>query len=150
MSGGKLEGSVQREVWLDMSQGSTTLFRLNTGKGWLSNLGPKGVHRLADGSVHVEAPRPIALGFGMVSGDPVNGACDLPGWTEVVVTQEMVGKKIAVFTSVETKRTKGGKASEDQLNWRDRVWNAGGIAVIANSPAAAREGLAAWYRRFKV
>lgn len=143
------EGVVQREVWLDLGSKDSTLFRLNTGNGWLSGLGPKGVHRLKDGSVHIEAARPIALGFAFVNGKPVVGACDLPGWTEVVVTQEMVGHTIAVFTSIETKRTKGGKPTDDQKNWRDQVWGAGGIAGIANSVDAARAIFTRWKERFK-
>lgn len=130
------EGAVQRAVWLALGQASK-LFRLNTGKGWVSNLGPKGVRRLMDGSLHILAPRPIPLGFGMPNGDPVVGACDLPGWTELVITQDMVGCKVAVFTSIETKRTDGGRISADQIKWRDAVQRAGGIAGVANSPEAA-------------
>lgn len=142
-----LEGSVQRDVWLSLGD-TSTLFRLNTGKGWISNLGPKGVHRLKDGSVHIEAPRPIALGFGLVTGNPVVGACDLPGWTEVVITPEMVGQKIAVFTSIETKRSEGGRVSPEQRNWMEQVVRAGGIAGVANSPDAARAIFTSWFARF--
>lgn len=130
------EGNVQKDVWKALGFVSR-LFRLNTGKGWVSNLGPKGVHWLKDGSVHIEAARPIPLGFGMPNGDPVVGACDLPGWTELVITPEMVGCKVAVFTSIETKRTKGGRTSDDQKNWMHQVKTAGGIAGVANTPEAA-------------
>lgn len=137
------EGTVQRSVWLALGRVSR-LFRVNTGKAWLSNLGPRGVHRLKDGTVHIEAPRPIAIGFGMPNGDPVVGAADLVGWTTVTVTPAMVGKTVAVFTSIETKRTKGGKTSEDQLNWMDQVQKAGGIAGVANSDEFAKEIIASW------
>lgn len=141
------EATVQRSIWLALGQVSR-LFRLNTGKGWISNLGPKGVHRLKDGSIHIEAPRPIPLGFGMPNGDPVKGACDLPGWTEIEVTPAMVGHKIAVFTSIETKRTKGGSTSDDQKNWMKQVRSAGGIAGVANSVESARWILDEWHARF--
>lgn len=130
------EGSVLRAVWLAVAR-TTTLFRLNTGMAWMSNLGPKGVRKLEDGSVHILQARPISVGFTRPDGKPVNGACDLPGWTEVEVTKDMFGCKMAVFTSIECKRTKGGVISEDQKNWMAAVQRAGGIAGVANSPEAA-------------
>lgn len=142
------EASVQRAVWLALGgDGLTTLFRLNTGKAWVSGAGP--AQRLKDGCVLIPAGRPIPLGFGMPNGDPVVGACDLPGWREVVITPEMVGHKVAVFVSVETKRTKGGKTSPEQVNWMKRVQAAGGIAGVANSVESARWIIDAWLDRFK-
>ena len=144
------ESTTQRQIWLELGgNGITTLFRLNTGKGWLSGIGPKGVHRLKDGSIHIEAPRPIALGFGLVNGDPVVGACDLPGWTVVEITHEMVGSKVPVFTSIETKRTTGGKVSDNQNRWLSLVRATGGIAGVANSPESARKILEDWFSKFK-
>lgn len=142
------EGKVQREIWLSLG-GICRLFRLNTGRAWISGLGPKGVVRLSDGSVIIKAARSIAMGLSYPNGDPVNGACDLPGWTEVEITPEMVGSKIAVFTSIEAKRSKGGKASGDQINWMDQIQKAGGIAGIANSGQAAKEIIASWFSRFR-
>lgn len=141
------ENRTQREIWLALGR-ICRLFRLNTGKAWISNLGPKGVHRLKDGSIHIEAPRPIPLGFGTPAGEPVVGACDLPGWTSFTVTPEMaqalVGKKIAIFTSIECKASKGGKASDDQRNWATQVAAAGGISGIVNSPEAALQVVRDW------
>ena len=131
------ENNVMRRSWLALSKVMTTVFRLNTGMAWMSNLGPKGVRKLEDGSVHIVSPRPISVGFTYPDGKPVKGACDLPGWTEKVVTPEMVGCKVAVFTSIESKRTEGGKVSEDQKTWMEAVLRAGGIAGVANSPEAA-------------
>lgn len=131
------ENSVMRRAWLALAGVATTVFRLNTGMAWMSNLGPKGVRKLEDGSVHIVAARPISVGFTRPDGKPVNGACDLPGWTEVEITKDMAPCKVAVFTSIETKRTTGGKVSDDQKNWMRAVQRAGGIAGIANSPEAA-------------
>lgn len=131
------ESSVMRQSWLALAKVLTTVFRLNTGMAWMSNLGPRGVRKLEDGSVHILAARPISVGFTYPDGKPVNGACDLPGWTEVVITEEMVGCKVAIFTSIETKRTKGGKVSDDQRRWMSAVLRAGGIAGVANSAEAA-------------
>jgi VRR-NUC domain len=138
------EASVQREVWLDLSaHHQSKLFRLNTGKAWVSGAGP--VSRLKDGSMLVPAGRPIALGFGLVNGDPVVGAADLIGWHTVRITPDMVGKDVAVFLSVETKRTKRGRTSEDQINWMNQVKRAGGIAGVANSVESARLIFDEWF-----
>lgn len=138
------EGTVQRQIWLALGA-ACRLFRVNTGKAWLSGTGP--AKRMQDGSMLVPAARPVALGFGLPNGDPLVGASDLCGWTSVTITPDMIGQKVAVFTAVETKRTKGGKASEAQTNFVDQVAAAGGIAGVANSPEAAQQILSDWARR---
>lgn len=137
------ESSVQKAIWLNLGIVSR-LFRLNSGRAWLSNLGPKGVAKLADGSVLVKAARPIALGLANTSGNPVVGQSDLCGWTEVEVTQEMVGSVVPVFTAIETKRSKGGETSDDQINFIEQVRKAGGIAGVANSADAALKIFREW------
>lgn len=132
-----LEASVQRLIWRTLGAvGMAVLFRCNTGKGWVSGGGQ--VQRLPDGTVALPFGRPVALGLSLVNGDPQGGVGDLIGWTTVEVTPAMVGRRLAVFTSVETKRLKRGRVSDDQLAWADRVRAAGGIAVIANSEEFAR------------
>lgn len=142
----KLEGSTQREIWLALGR-ICRLFRLNTGMAWMSNLGPRGVIRQRDGSVLIQAARPIAIGFGAPDGSPVAGACDLPGWTTVTVTPDMVGKQVAVFTSIECKSSKGGRKRTEQVNWATQVEKYGGIAGFANSPESARQIIDDWCRR---
>lgn len=141
------EGSNQRDIWLALGR-ICRLFRLNTGRGWVSSLGPKGVRKLQDGSVHIIGARSIPLGFADVKGDPVAGACDLPGWTSMEVTpelaQRLIGRKIAIFTSIEVKRSKGGVHSDDQKNWCTQVRDAGGIAGFATSPQQAQEIISSW------
>lgn len=138
------ESTVQRQIWLALGA-ACRLFRVNTGKAWLSGAGP--AKRLQDGSVVVPAARPVALGFGLPNGDPLVGASDLCGWTPVVITPEMVGKTVPVFTAIETKRSKGGKASDAQINFVQQVTAAGGIAGVANSPEAARDIVASWHEQ---
>lgn len=58
------------------------------------------------------------------------GSADLIGWETIEITEEMIGKKIAVFLSVEVK-TETGKTSKDQELWFEMVKNAGGKAIIA-------------------
>lgn len=60
------------------------------------------------------------------------GSADLIGWRTVVVTPEMVGQRIAVFTSIEVKVPKGRVRPEQQA-WLAAVQGAGGLAGIARS-----------------
>lgn len=126
------ENTEQRRIWLALGSALCRLFRINTGRGWVSRLGPKGVKKLSDGSVLIAQARSIALGLSYPNGDPVKGVCDLPGWTTITITPEMVGKQVAVFTSIEIKRTTGGRLTTDQKNWQEQVIKSGGIAGVCN------------------
>lgn len=141
------ENTVQRQIWLGLGA-ICRLFRLNTGRAWLSNLGPNGVQKLSDGSVLIKSARSIAIGFSAPNGDPIIGASDLNGWTEIEVTPAMVGHRIAVYTAIETKATNGGKKRGEQVNYCDQVDAAGGIAGFANSPEAARGIIDTWLNKF--
>lgn len=66
-----------------------------------------------------------------------NGAGDYIGWETVTVTPDMVGQKIARFTSVEMKDEKGGRVSDEQRHWAEVVNASGGRAVIVSSSAEA-------------
>lgn len=61
------------------------------------------------------------------------GSADLIGWKTMEITPEMVGKKVAVFLSVEVKSAKG-KLTPEQQNWLNTVNQVGGIAIVARSP----------------
>ena len=69
--------------------------------------------------------RPVQFGL-------ARGSADLIGWRTVVVTPEMVGQRIAVFTSIEVK-TSTGRLTPAQHNWLGAVRSAGGIAGVARS-----------------
>ena len=64
------------------------------------------------------------------------GASDLIGFTPVVITPDMVGRTVAVFTAVEAK-TATGRASPEQAHYIDFVLKNGGLAGIARSPEDA-------------
>lgn len=57
------------------------------------------------------------------------GASDLIGWYSTIITPDMVGKRIAVFTAFEVK-TATGKVSQEQANFITQVKENGGIAGI--------------------
>lgn len=60
------------------------------------------------------------------------GSADLIGWRTVVVTPDMVGQRLAVFTSIEIK-TPTGRLRPEQQAWLGVVRGAGGIACVARS-----------------
>lgn len=137
------EASTQRAIWLRAAAiAGVVLFRANSGKAWLGSGPPR---RLTDGSVVLPAARPVALGLALANGDPVVGQGDLLGWRTITITPDMVGCRVAVFLSIEAKRTSGGRVSADQQRWMETVQRAGGIAGVANSPEAAA-GIVEAYR----
>lgn len=143
------ESTVQREVWIELSRrqvAPSTLFRTNSGKAWMSGLGPRGVIRLQGGDILIKAARPIALGMALTNGDTVPGLLDLNGFTRVTITPDMVGRVLPVYTAIETKATGGGRKREDQINMVRRLHAVGAIAGFASSAAQAHEIIDAWLR----
>lgn len=57
---------------------------------------------------------------------------DLCGWESRLITEDMIGQRVAIFTSLEAKEGTG-RMSPDQKNWRDQVLAAGGIAAEVRS-----------------
>jgi len=131
------ESTNQRGIWLaSAALAGVVLFRANSGKAWLGSGAPAW---LKDGSVVLQGARPVALGLALANGAPVVGQGDLLGWRTITITPDMVGCRVAVFLSVECKRTAGGRTSKDQAHWMQQVVKAGGIAGVANSPEAAKK-----------
>jgi hypothetical protein len=60
------------------------------------------------------------------------GGSDLLGFKSVVITPEMVGQKVAIFTAVECKSSVG-KLTDYQQRFLDEVRDAGGIVQVVNS-----------------
>lgn len=88
------------------------MFRTNSGMAWAGKSTLKGEFRI------IKNARPF---HGMPEGWP-----DLSGWTEIIITPEMVGKKVAVFTAVEVK-TGQLKLSGEQNKFKDLIERMGGI-----------------------
>lgn len=106
------EAAIQQQVRLALARAGAVAFRNNVGQYTDPKTG-----------------RPIRYGLGV-------GSSDLIGWTPVVVTPDMVGKTVALFTAVEVK-TPTGRPTEAQLNFIAQVLKAGGLAGIARSPDEA-------------
>jgi hypothetical protein len=75
---------------------------------------------------------------------------DRIGFTEVLITPEMVGKVIAVFTAIETKRSSWtfpknlSKREIGQKNFIDFILSRGGIAGFANSVESFKKIITDW------
>lgn len=61
-----------------------------------------------------------------------NGGSDLIGYKIITITPDMVGKRVAVFTAIETK-IKGGTKSSEQKLFIEAVNKNGGIGIFAYS-----------------
>jgi hypothetical protein len=75
--------------------------------------------------------RPVQFGL-------ARGSADLIGWRTITITPEMVGQRVAVFTSIEVKTTTGHLTPAQQA-WLGTVRTAGGIAGVARSVRDAEE-----------
>ena len=106
------EQQIQQEIRIACGTGPVRLFRNNTG------------------TLRDQHGRPVQFGL-------CKGSADLIGWRTVTVTPEMVGQRIAVFTSIEVK-TPTGRLRPEQQQWLDAVQAAGGIAGVARSVEEAQ------------
>lgn len=97
-----------------------TLFRVNTGTGWVGDK----VIKLENGDVLIKNARPFKAGLHV-------GGGDIFGWKSELVTQEwcarMMGKKIARVVNLECKYGTG-RLMPDQRKFINQVNDAGGIA----------------------
>ena len=101
------EQHIQQHIRLACSTGPVRLFRNNTGV-------------LKD-----QHGRPVQFGL-------CKGSADLIGWTTRTITPDMVGQRVAIFTSIEVK-TPTGRVRPEQQAWLEAVKQAGGIAIVARS-----------------
>jgi len=92
------------------------IFRNNTGVAYQGQKGFAGITPV------ILNPRQVTFGLCV-------GSSDLIGWTEIEITADMVGQKLAVFTAVEVK-LKGKKPSKEQKQFIKIVNDAGGIAKV--------------------
>ena len=75
--------------------------------------------------------RPVQFGL-------ARGSADLIGWRTITITPDMVGRQLAVFTSIEVK-TPTGRVRPEQQAWLGAVQQSGGIAGIARSVSDASQ-----------
>jgi hypothetical protein len=115
-----LEKSIQSQVFGFLgSKPDIRVFRNNVGMGFVGTV----INEIPNQQLVLKNHRRMRFGL-------MEGSADLIGWRTITVTPDMVGKKIAVFLSIETK-TLHGPMKPEQRNWMDQVRRAGGIADIA-------------------
>lgn len=121
--------SLMNRILLALSAAGSTMFRNNVGTGWAGSksfaLRPGELYRAKPGDRVVQDARPLRAGLCVGSGDTI-------GWTSKIVTPDMVGTRVAIFTSVESKHGKG-RATPEQRNFAEAVITAGGLAGVARS-----------------
>lgn len=111
---------------LAIGRGLSRIFRNHVGQGWT------GKHVKTEGGFTIlQNARRCAFGLAV-------GSSDLVGWVSVTVTPDMVGQRVAVFTAVEVKNSRGGRASDEQPGFIRAVMEAGGRAGFARSVEQAR------------
>jgi len=109
------------------------IFRNNTGMAYQGNMVSIGDDRF------LAHPRPITFGL-------MEGSADLIGWRSLVVTPAMVGGRVAVFASIETKRNDGrGRRATEQKTWAQQVQRFGGFSGFAESVGDALSIIGADY-----
>src|SRR5690242_12972385 len=98
-----------------------------TAQGWVGRsqrIAVSTTVRLGPGDVVVRGAVPLHAGLTIGSSDTI-------GWTPVIITEAMIGRKIAVFTAVEIKHET--ELSDKQANFIEEVQEAGGIAGVAHN-----------------
>ena len=141
---GLSEAGVTSRWLLRAAKLGARLLRTNSGRAWISGMGPKGVKKLTDGSVHILQPRSIGLGMCLANGDTVPGLSDHNGYVIKTIKPEWVGRRVAVYLASEEKRQRGGRATDDQKSFVLRVRDDGGIGLIVNDAETAAAELEAW------
>jgi hypothetical protein len=121
------ETTLMHRIMFAASRGNIRLFRQNVGMAWAGRVekfpAPRTVH-VTPSDVVIRNARPFHAG--------IEGMSDLGGWKTITVTQDMIGRRIAVYVAAEVKVPKK-HATPEQQGFIDAVLNAGGIAGVVRS-----------------
>jgi hypothetical protein len=90
------------------------LWRVNAGQGWAGR-----VIKRAAGLITIANARPF---FGMPPGCPDN-----IGFDSIIITSDMVGKRVAVFVGTEVKATENDRLRPNQISFKELIVAMGGI-----------------------
>ncbi len=114
------ETDIQRRIQLALSTPTGRAWRNSVGQGWQGRIVSQTPSRII-----LDPYR--AVHFGLAP-----GSSDLIGLQSIEITSDMVGQRIAVFTSIEVK-TPAGRLTAEQGRFIDAVVDLGGIAGVARS-----------------
>lgn len=90
------------------------LWRVNAGQGWVGRI----LESRSD-YIKISYPQPF---YGMPKGTP-----DMIGFDSIIITPDMVGKRVAVFVGEELKATEKDKLKPKQINFKNLIVEMGGI-----------------------
>lgn len=127
-----LESKLMRKIQVAMSDAGARMFRNNVGLGWIGksrHITETMTVNVYPGDVIIQNARPLHAGL-------VEGSSDLIGFLPITITQEMVGRRIAVFVASEVK-SDGGVLRTEQRNFLNVVNEAGGIGMVTKTPEDA-------------
>lgn len=117
-----------QETIIEGSKLGARLFRNNVGLGWVGGIiriTKEIKMNLRPGDMVIRSARALHAGL-------CEGSSDAVGFTPVLITQDMVGKTVPIFTAIESKTGKG-QLSQMQKSFIDMVLAFGGIAGVARS-----------------
>ena len=119
------EKTLISEIQLLYTEKGHRIFRQNTGLGWSGEFFkppmPTTV-KINTSDVVIRNARPLRAGL-------CTGSSDLIGWQSVVITEDMIGKRVAIFTAIEVKHG-STRTTEEQKRFIESVNQAGGNAAI--------------------
>ena len=117
-----IENRITRLLQLDASREGGRLFRNHVGTAWHGRViddRRDGKHRI----ITLCDARQVTHGL-------APGSSDVIGWKPVVITPDMVGKRVAVFRAVEVKSA-DGRLRDKQRQFLAVIAEAGGVAEVA-------------------
>ncbi len=120
------ERHIQNDILRDLgARPDIRLFRQNVGEAWVGTF-----VSFKNGRLILDNARRFFAGLCV-------GSSDLIGWQTVVVTPDMIGQRVAIFTGIEVKAKRGSPTTE-QRAFTGAVNLAGGRAGFARSVDEAR------------
>jgi hypothetical protein len=128
------ETGMVKDILVKASTEGDRLFRNNVGSAWTGQS-----KRLTDGRMIFTNPRPVTFGL-------CKGSSDLIGWTNIKMTEDMVGKTFPIFTACEVKFG-NGKPSKEQTAFVNYIRSINGVAVIAWSFTDFLQEKKEWIKR---
>lgn len=115
----KIQAEIMRRVGMERD---IRIFRNQVGVGWVGRILR---YDAKTNVVVLQHAQRVTMGL-------TTGSSDLIGWRRRIITQGDVGTPFAQFLGIEVK-TENGIVKPGQQNWRDRVVEYGGIAIVARS-----------------
>lgn len=124
------ESTVLKDVQVHHTNMGGRVFRNNVALAWAGNLIKPMVRQtmiIEPGDVVLRNARPLHAGL-------CEGSSDLIGWTPILITPEMIGRTMAIFTAWEIKQMiQGAKVTLKQKSFIEAVTLAGGLGAVVRS-----------------